>query len=259
VNKPLISSVDPSIDRKNLLEFDVVLKADKKAAVILSCADDEHNKTTCCIDRHPTANAAQGSKIPDEDEYRYYQGQAIYDWPNEGLARFCFSDRIVIWHRIYKLCGATNSKCLGCNPCRMKRLSEDFHADDAEFVAFYNLPQGIPIDLSVDRQIELIFDRAILLGCNATFAKHYGQPIERLVGVKLNTLPECDYPNLHPKKMESVREFIKNGYCLDRGFASHGVVFTALRGTVENGHLVHIWSAKCLDKSPVACPALVVA
>ena len=123
-----------------------------------------------------------------------------------------------------------------------------FIANSSEAIWRFEVDEPVPVDLPVDEQIRLAFERGYLAECNDTMARQYGfETAEQLTGVRLPELMVADDPNNYA----FLKAFIESGYNLaeaesherdangnDRYFLNN---FT---GVVENGHLLRAWGSQ---------------
>lgn len=112
----------------------------------------------------------------------------------------------------------------------------------------YEATEPIPIDLPVDEQVQLMFERGYLAECNMAYARMYGyeDPAE-IIGIPLSQVMVTD----HPKNLAMLRTFVQNGYRIDglesiehdREGREH-IILNSAFGIIENGHLVRAWGVQ---------------
>ena len=110
------------------------------------------------------------------------------------------------------------------------------------------LTEPVPIDLPVEEQVDLFYERAVLAECNLPMARMYGLGSEKeILGARLGQLlPSADTHNV-----KYLRTFVQSGYRLT-GAESHEldaegkpkVFLNNLVGVVENGRLVRVWGTQ---------------
>ncbi len=104
--------------------------------------------------------------------------------------------------------------------------------------------QGIPTDLPVKEQVELMIQHASIIECNEQYAKMYGyENVSEIVNI-----PYTDLATVTPELLDMLESFVKGGYMLEdtesREVLSDGSVkyfLNTARGTVENGKLIQTW------------------
>ncbi|MEN3336065.1 MAG: hypothetical protein V7641_5430 [Blastocatellia bacterium] len=140
-------------------------------------------------------------------------------------------------------------------------ISEKRHAEDAlkesearyrvfveqstEAIWRFETEAEIPVSLSEDEQIALIYEHGYLAECNTVMAEMYGyQSAEEILGARLvDMLTPEDSGNI-----EYLRAFIRAGYRLNKmetreldRFGSEKYFVNSLVGIVEDGHLIRAW------------------
>jgi PAS domain S-box-containing protein len=112
----------------------------------------------------------------------------------------------------------------------------------------FELEDPIRVDLPLDKQVNLIFERARLAECNDAMAKQYGFASAReLVGAKLSDLWMTD----KSKDRSMLRLFIESGYDLadaetheTDASGSDRYYLNNFLGIVESGCLIRIWGTQ---------------
>lgn len=138
------------------------------------------------------------------------------------------------------------------------KLEEELRKTEEKFRTFGNITSDgiwqyktkvpIPVDLSVDEQIKMIFEYGYLAWCNDSMAKMYGlNSNEDLIGKPLrDTLNPDD-----PRNIEFIRAFIQSGYDL-RNYESYEkdiygkthIFLNSLQGIVKNKNLIEAWGSQ---------------
>lgn len=111
----------------------------------------------------------------------------------------------------------------------------------------FEATEPIPISLSIEEQMAMMYAKGFLAECNMTFANFYGfeNPLKAR-GAKLSDIISAE----NPTKVALLNSFIKNGYKLD-GFlttiqdarGNNIYLRNSLFGIVEQGCLVRAWGA----------------
>ena len=123
-----------------------------------------------------------------------------------------------------------------------------FIEQSSEGIWRFELEEPISIDLPVEEQIDLAYQRGVLAECNRVMAQMYGLSDEsEIVGARLGQL----LPSSDPHNIKYLRNFIESGYRLT-GAESHEldaegnpkVFLNNLVGVVEDGHLVRAWGSQ---------------
>jgi PAS domain S-box-containing protein len=123
-----------------------------------------------------------------------------------------------------------------------------FIANSSEGIWRFEMNPPVPIALTADEQVGLIFDTAYLAECNDAAARMYGyERAEEMVGTRLSDfLVRTD-----PRNIEYLRAFVSSGYRLtdahsvetDReGRTRH--FLNNLMGVIEDGQLVRAWGTQ---------------
>src|SRR5687768_1411332 len=120
-----------------------------------------------------------------------------------------------------------------------------FIRHSSEGIWRFELDEAIPIDLPVDDQVRLMFERAYLAECNEIVAGMYGfEKVEDIVGVRLTKMLEpTEAPN-----WDYLRAFVRSGYRLENAesaeldrYGRRKYFLNTLTGTVEDGRLMRAW------------------
>ncbi|HEY0513051.1 MAG TPA: ATP-binding protein [Thermoanaerobaculia bacterium] len=123
-----------------------------------------------------------------------------------------------------------------------------FLEQSSEGIWRFEIEPPIPVDLPVDEQIDLAYQRGVFAECNRVMARMYGLADEsEILGSRLGSL----LPATDPHNVKYLRNFIESGYRLT-GAESHEVdaegspkVFlNNLVGVVEDGALVRAWGTQ---------------
>jgi signal transduction histidine kinase len=107
------------------------------------------------------------------------------------------------------------------------------------------LHEPVPIQLPVEKQVDLIFKRAYLAECNKTFCRLWGTESQAgLLGSYLRNRVSPDDPRMR----ELVHRFIMEGYCLENwlceGHMPDGEKYCRLcsfQGIIRDGSLWEVW------------------
>lgn len=133
---------------------------------------------------------------------------------------------------------------------KLKREEEQYRtyvelSNDA--IWCFESTEPIPISLSVEEQMRMMFEKGVLAECNMTFANFYGfeNPLKAR-GVKLSNIISAE----NPTKIALLHNFIENGYKLD-GFlttvqdtqGNDIYLRNSLFGIIEQDCLVRAWGA----------------
>ncbi len=144
---------------------------------------------------------------------------------------------------------------MGVNKSEDKKAAEEsqeryeaFLRNSQEGIWRFELEKPISTQLSVKKQIELMYKHAYLAEANLATARMYGfRSVKPLIGVRLGDfLIESD-----PANIEYLSAFIQSNYKLS-GVESHEVdrfgkkryFRNSLIGIVENGHIVRAWGTQ---------------
>jgi len=112
----------------------------------------------------------------------------------------------------------------------------------------YELDTPMPVNLSVDAQVQYAFDHAFLAEANPAMAMMYGyDSVAPLIGTRLTDLMLPD----DPRNIEFLRAFVESGYKLS-GVDSHEkdkqgndkYFRNSLVGEVRDGHVVCAWGTQ---------------
>lgn len=139
-----------------------------------------------------------------------------------------------------------------------KRTEEKLRASEERYQAFihnsheaiwrFELDEPIPINLSVNKQIKLMYERGYLAEASLAMAKMYGlRSTKKLVGTRLKDL----LIQTDKKNTDYLTAFIKSGYRLSAA-ESHEVDIkgndkyfnNSLIGVVEKGFLLRCWGTQ---------------
>lgn len=106
------------------------------------------------------------------------------------------------------------------------------------------LTEPIPVQLPVDRQVELIFERAYLAECNQAYASLWGAKPSELVG----TLTRSRFVPNRPQNVGMLRHFVLSGYAVAHWLlpiqlpdGTERLQQCSLRGIVHDGLLWGAW------------------
>ncbi|MBI2427256.1 MAG: PAS domain S-box protein [Ignavibacteriales bacterium] len=135
---------------------------------------------------------------------------------------------------------------------QLLRVSEEryraFVEQSSEGIYRTSFVQPIPVDLPVDEQVQLMFERSYIAECNAVMAKMYGfDSIHEAVGKKIrDMLVESDQHNI-----DYMKTFIRKGYKFFdeesherdkegavKYFMNNGI------GIIENGMWLGVWGTQ---------------
>lgn len=133
-------------------------------------------------------------------------------------------------------------------PLEGEERYQAFIQNSHEGIWRFEIEKPIPVELSPEKQIKMMYDYSYLAEANNAMAKMYGlKSAAQLVGTRLpDMLVESD-----PRNTEYLKAFIASGYSLS-GVDSHEVdskgrskVFrNSLVGVVEDGKLVRAWGTQ---------------
>jgi PAS domain S-box-containing protein len=132
---------------------------------------------------------------------------------------------------------------------REKELSElkytSFIQNSNDSIYCYSLDKPMSINLSVDEQIEYLYDNLYLTDCNEAMAKRNGyKSSKHILGKKLNELNTTkNYDN-----EKALREFVQNNYRIENRVRSISItdemeltISLSSKAVIENGYLKRVW------------------
>jgi len=123
-----------------------------------------------------------------------------------------------------------------------------FIANSSEAIWRFELEKPIPIDLSEDEQVEMLYKYAYLAECNDAMARMYGfETADQIVGARIGDL----LVRSDPRNIAHLRVFKRSGYNLTDS-ESHEVdrygntkyILNNLTGIIENGAVVRAWGTQ---------------
>lgn len=123
-----------------------------------------------------------------------------------------------------------------------------FIKQSTEGIWRFEFLEPIPIELSIEEQLKLIYRYGYLAECNDVFAQMYGyDSATELIGSRLSDLlPESD-----PRNIEYLKSGIEAGYKIDNKesyevdrFGNTKVFLNNLVGILENNLLVRVWGTQ---------------
>lgn len=106
----------------------------------------------------------------------------------------------------------------------------------------------VDVNLSINEQIDWLYQKAVITECNKTFARSHGYdfPAE-MQGLRIGQI----FPRLARENLQYLRSFIENNYHISqvetKELNKEGSVtyfLNSLMGVVENEELIRIWGAK---------------
>src|SRR5262249_27646000 len=121
-------------------------------------------------------------------------------------------------------------------------------AHSSEAIWRFELERPIPVNLSEDEQIEMLFKYAYLAECNDAMARMYGyETAGQIVGARISDL----LVRSDPRNIDQLRAFKRSGFNLTDS-ESHEVdrygntryFLNNLTGIVENGAVVRAWGTQ---------------
>jgi len=123
-----------------------------------------------------------------------------------------------------------------------------FIANSSEAIWRIELEQPIPVNLSEDEQIEMVFKYAYLAECNDAMARMYGyETADQIVGARIRDL----IVRSDPRNIDQIRAFRRSGYNItdseSREVDRHGntkYFLNNLIGIIENGAVVRAWGTQ---------------
>jgi two-component system, cell cycle sensor histidine kinase and response regulator CckA len=129
-----------------------------------------------------------------------------------------------------------------------ERRYSSFVSRSAEGVWCFEFTPPIPIDLPVEEQIRLCYERGRMIEANDAMARMYGfERAEQIVAIPWRELLPPD----DPRNIEYLRAIIQNGYRIDdaesheRDVAGGERIFlNTLLGVVEKGAFVRAWGTQ---------------
>ncbi|MCC2671187.1 MAG: multi-sensor hybrid histidine kinase, partial [Armatimonadetes bacterium] len=178
-----------------------------------------------------------GETVTSERPLRCKDGRILQV---EGTARLVSSDLVLSFTRDVTERQATQA-ALRASDERYRA----FLAQSSEGIWRCELDEPIPVDLSTDDQIDLIYQRAHLAECNDAFARMYGlSAASDIVGARLSDL----LVRTDPSNTAYLRAFIESGYRLENA-ESHEVdaegnpkiFLNSLVGFLEEERVVRAW------------------
>jgi PAS domain S-box-containing protein len=123
-----------------------------------------------------------------------------------------------------------------------------FIVNSSEAIWRFELEHPIPINLSEDEQLEMLFKYGYLAECNDAMARMYGyESAEQIVGSRVGDL----LARSDPKNIEHLRAFRRSGFNMVDS-ESHEIdrdgntkyFLNNLTGIIENGAVVRIWGTQ---------------
>ena len=132
---------------------------------------------------------------------------------------------------------------------RSKERYQTFFNETLEGIYRLDLEQPLQTDLSMEDQVDFLYDHAFLAEANTAFAKMYGvEDPGQLIGQRL---VDFHGGRNHPQNQAIVRLFIKNNYRVSNaetteiGVNGEKKVFSNTTiGILENGNLMYIWGTQ---------------
>jgi PAS domain S-box-containing protein len=124
-----------------------------------------------------------------------------------------------------------------------------FFSQISEGVYRFDLQKPIDTSLSIEEQMDFIYDKMYLADCNLAFVKMYGlNKEEDLIGT---TMRELHKPEIYPENKQVLREFIENGYKIkeyeskeeDKNGDIHYFLNNSI-GIIKEGWLYRIWGTQ---------------
>ena len=115
----------------------------------------------------------------------------------------------------------------------------------------YRLDLKKPLDtsLSIEEQMDFIYDKMYLADCNLAFVKMYGYKNEEdLIGT---TIRELHLPDIYPENKQLLRQFIEDGYTIkeheskeeDKNGNIHYFLNNSI-GILKEGWLLRVWGTQ---------------
>jgi len=124
-----------------------------------------------------------------------------------------------------------------------------FVSQVSEGVYRFECDQPIDISLSLEEQVDLIYDHMIIAECNNAFLKMYGiKNSNEMIG---KSHLDLHGGQRHAVNRETLREFVRSGYHIEnviteekRNDGQHLVISNSSLGIVKNNQLVRMWGTQ---------------